>query len=146
MSETKETDNKSGSGDDSGKSVTLSLKRTVDAGHVRQNFSHGRSKSVLVEKKKRRAIAAPATGRATAAPTGAVIIETKKRPGKAGAKKPITDHTSAPAGDKDGNLVRKLSDEEKDARLRALAAAREREQEEKLRAEEEQQRRRANGC
>ncbi|MFA7638450.1 MAG: translation initiation factor IF-2 associated domain-containing protein, partial [Parvibaculum sp.] len=30
---------------------TLSLKRTVESGHVRQNFSHGRSKSVVVEKK-----------------------------------------------------------------------------------------------
>lgn len=35
---------------------TLSLKRTVESGHVRQNFSHGRSKSVVVEKKKRRTI------------------------------------------------------------------------------------------
>jgi len=43
---------------------TLSLKRTVESGHVRQNFSHGRSKSVVVEKKKKRTInpggAAPA--------------------------------------------------------------------------------------
>ena len=35
---------------------TLSLKRTVESGHVRQNFSHGRSKSVVVEKKKKRTI------------------------------------------------------------------------------------------
>ena len=45
MSDTEDTEKK-----------TLSLKRTVDAGHVRQNFSRGRSKSVLVEKKRRRAI------------------------------------------------------------------------------------------
>ena len=32
----------------------LSLQRTVESGHVRQNFSHGRSKSVVVEKKKTR--------------------------------------------------------------------------------------------
>ncbi|MBN9281760.1 MAG: IF-2-associated domain-containing protein, partial [Hyphomicrobium denitrificans] len=30
----------------------LSLQRTVESGHVRQNFSHGRSESVVVEKKK----------------------------------------------------------------------------------------------
>ncbi|HWC30588.1 MAG TPA: translation initiation factor IF-2 associated domain-containing protein, partial [Dehalococcoidia bacterium] len=37
----------------------LSLKRTVESGHVRQSFSHGRSKSVVVEKKKKRTISAP---------------------------------------------------------------------------------------
>jgi len=53
MSETKET---------SDKTLTvaprkpLSLKRTVESGHVRQSFSHGRSKSVVVEKKKKRTI------------------------------------------------------------------------------------------
>src|SRR6202011_5451654 len=36
---------------------TLTLKRPVEAGIVRQSFSHGRSKAVVVEKVKRRAIA-----------------------------------------------------------------------------------------
>jgi translation initiation factor IF-2 len=59
MSETKET------GD---KTLTvaprkpLSLKRTVESGHVRQSFSHGRSKSVVVEKKKKRTVSAPGDG------------------------------------------------------------------------------------
>ncbi|MGA9487638.1 MAG: translation initiation factor IF-2 associated domain-containing protein, partial [Methylocella sp.] len=35
----------------------LTLKRPVEAGIVRQSFSHGRSKAVVVEKVKRRAIA-----------------------------------------------------------------------------------------
>ena len=34
----------------------LSLKRSGDSGQVRQNFSHGRSKSVVVERKKRRVV------------------------------------------------------------------------------------------
>ena len=38
--------------------MTLNVRRTVESGHVRQSFSHGRSKSVLVEKKKRRAVGA----------------------------------------------------------------------------------------
>jgi translation initiation factor IF-2 len=46
---------------------TLSLKRTVESGHVRQNFSHGRSKSVVVEKKKKRTIN-PGGAAAQAAP------------------------------------------------------------------------------
>ncbi|MCP8938585.1 translation initiation factor IF-2 associated domain-containing protein, partial [Alsobacter sp. SYSU M60028] len=35
---------------------TLSLKRPVEQGVVRQSFSHGRSKAVVVEKVKRRVI------------------------------------------------------------------------------------------
>ena len=35
---------------------TLSLKRTVESGSVRQNISHGRSKSVVVETKRKRTI------------------------------------------------------------------------------------------
>ena len=53
MSETNETEGKAARG---GSKMTLNVRRTVESGHVRQSFSHGRSKSVLVEKKKRRAI------------------------------------------------------------------------------------------
>src|SRR5271170_3023940 len=38
-------------------SKTLSLKRPVEAGIVRQSFSHGRTKAVVVEKVKRRSLA-----------------------------------------------------------------------------------------
>src|SRR4029077_10732659 len=55
MSETNETEDKTARG---GRKMTLNVRRTVESGHVRQSFSHGRSKSVLVEKKKRRAIGA----------------------------------------------------------------------------------------
>ncbi|HEY1243967.1 MAG TPA: translation initiation factor IF-2 associated domain-containing protein, partial [Hyphomicrobiaceae bacterium] len=58
MSEIKETTEKTLRAD---ARKPLSLKRTVESGHVRQNFSHGRSKSVVVEKKKKRTIAAPGT-------------------------------------------------------------------------------------
>jgi translation initiation factor IF-2 len=59
MSETKETTDKTLS---VSPRKPLSLKRTVDAGHVRQSFSHGRSKSVVVEKKKKRTISSPGEG------------------------------------------------------------------------------------
>ncbi|MBY0296738.1 MAG: IF-2-associated domain-containing protein, partial [Methylobacterium sp.] len=39
---------------------TLSMKRPIEQGVVRQSFSHGRSKSVVVETVKRRVIGAPA--------------------------------------------------------------------------------------
>ena len=51
MSEPKETADKSAR---PGVRKPLSLKRTVESGHVQQKFSHGRSKSVVVEKKKTR--------------------------------------------------------------------------------------------
>ena len=57
MTETKETTEKTLRG--AAPRKPLSLKRTVDAGHVKQSFSHGRSKSVVVEKKKKRTISAP---------------------------------------------------------------------------------------
>ena len=56
MSETKETNDKTLS---VAQRKPLSLKRTVESGHVKQSFSHGRSKSVVVEKKKKRTISAP---------------------------------------------------------------------------------------
>ncbi len=54
MDESKETDEKAEGG-----RKPLSLKRTVDTGHVQQKFSHGRSKSVVVEKKRKRTVTAP---------------------------------------------------------------------------------------
>ncbi|MFA9476160.1 MAG: translation initiation factor IF-2 associated domain-containing protein, partial [Filomicrobium sp.] len=59
MSETKDSDAKNTGG--SGRKP-LSLQRTVESGHVRQNFSHGRSKSVVVEKRKSRKLAQPGAG------------------------------------------------------------------------------------
>ncbi len=56
MSETKETNDKTLG---AAPRKPLSLKRTVESGHVKQSFSHGRSKSVVVEKKKKRTISAP---------------------------------------------------------------------------------------
>ena len=50
----------------------LSLQRTVESGHVRQNFSHGRSKSVVVEKKKTRRLG-PGSDASEAAPAAAPV-------------------------------------------------------------------------
>jgi len=64
MSETKNPgDKKLGVG-----SKTLTLKRGVEQGTVRQSFSHGRSKQVVVEKVKRRVIGAPTETKPEAAP------------------------------------------------------------------------------
>jgi len=112
MSEIKETTDKTLRGD---VRKPLSLKRTVESGHVRQSFSHGRSKSVVVEKKKKRTISAPgAEAEEAAAPEPAEALVSEFVPQRAAGA---------------------LSTDEMDARRRALEAARERsEMEERERA------------
>jgi translation initiation factor IF-2 len=118
---------------------TLTLKRGgVEQGVVRQSFSHGRSKAVVVEKVKRR-IAGPGEAKAEPAPApdrGAA----PKRPG--GAVRP-TPSTASPGGasavapKSSGVVLRTLTEDERNARAHALADARLREHEERERAEEE---------
>lgn len=75
---------------------TLSLKRTVESGTVRQNFSHGRTKAVVVEKKRRRAVgpggqepeaAAPAP--APAAPAAPAPAAKPRHPRRSPRPRPI---------------------------------------------------------
>ena len=96
---------------------TLSLKKT-ETSTVKQSFSHGRTKAVVVEKK--RSAAPPAT--------------TAKAPAKAAAEKPVEKPAAkapepaakAPAAAPAvrGVVLRQLSDEEKSRRAAALADAR----------------------
>jgi len=124
MSETNETEGKT-----RGRKMTLNLRRTVESGHVRQSFSHGRSKSVLVEKKKRRSIG---SGGAAAQPA-----EEPKAAPKAKAPAPeLAPKAAEEKQRRSGVVLRQLSDEEKDARAKALADARVREAEERERAKE----------
>jgi translation initiation factor IF-2 len=129
MSETNETEDKTARG----RKMTLNLRRTVESGHVRQSFSHGRSKSVLVEKKKRRAIGGGATAPiAEEAPVKApTTVEAPQKKAKA----------EEPQSRRSGVVLRQLSDDEKDARLRALNDSKVREAEERERAEAEVARR-----
>ncbi|MGK7650903.1 translation initiation factor IF-2 [Roseovarius sp. B08] len=96
------------------------------SGNVKQSFSHGRTKNVVVETKRKR-IVKPKPGAAAPSPGGA-------KPGTPGAG------SKRPAG---------ISDEEMERRMKALAAAKERESEEAAQREaearereEEKQRRR----
>ncbi|MEM7192426.1 MAG: translation initiation factor IF-2 N-terminal domain-containing protein, partial [Pseudomonadota bacterium] len=123
MSETNETEGKTG-----GRKMTLNLRRTVESGHVRQSFSHGRSKSVLVEKKKRRSIA---PGGAAAQPAEEQKEAQAKEPAEAKAAKP-----AAAKQRRSGVVLKQLSEEEKGARAKALADARVRDAEERERIKE----------
>jgi len=123
---------------------TLTLKRTgVEQGMVRQSFSHGRTKAVVVEKVKRRVVAPgeakaePASGAATAAPSvRRTPISGRAVPAAAPAAAP-----AAPGGKPSGVVLRTLTEEERSARAHALADAKVREAEERRIAEEEARRR-----
>ena len=125
MSDINETEDKTVRG---GRKMTLNVRRTVESGHVRQSFSHGRSKSVLVEKKKRRAVGPTSAAQAAEEPKPKVALASEPAP----AKRAREDDQRRP-----GVVLRALSDEEKDARLRALNESRQREAEAREKAKDE---------
>jgi len=86
----------------------------VSSGTVKQSFSHGRSKTVVVETKRRRVEGAPVAPSAAPRPA---TFEMKPRPTEAAA----TPRPTAPASSPNLNL----SPEELKARQRVLEAARE---------------------
>jgi translation initiation factor IF-2 len=112
----------------------LTLKPRTETGVVRQSFSHGRSKQVVVEKVKRRSIGGAPEIKAEPAP-----VEIVKKPA-AKAKDPPTA-TLAEAPKPSGVVLRTLTEEERVARAHALADSRVREAEERKIAEEETRRR-----
>jgi translation initiation factor IF-2 len=127
-------------------SKTLTLKPRTETGVVRQSFSHGRSKQVVVEKVKRRAHgpegkteAAPATAApAVRAPAAKTVTPTAPSApvAPAAAPAPLT-----PSAKPSGVVLRTLTDEERNRRAHALGDARLREAEERKIAEEDAERR-----
>jgi translation initiation factor IF-2 len=116
-------------------SKTLSLKR--EQGVVRQSFSHGRTKQVVVEKVKRRTVADKAEAGAPA--TGDRAAPKRTATGKAAAT--AAPSTPAASAKPSGVVLRTLTEEERSARAHALADARVREAEDRRIAEEEARRR-----
>jgi translation initiation factor IF-2 len=119
--------------------TTLSLKKPAGPEHsmVRQSFSHGRTKTVVVEKvsAKPRSFAPPRAAAPAAAPPAAE---------KPRAAAPAPAPAAAPAAPKapaSGMILRTLSEEEREARERVLAEARGREAEERKIAEVDARRR-----
>ncbi|MBV9693154.1 MAG: translation initiation factor IF-2, partial [Alphaproteobacteria bacterium] len=98
---------------------TLSLKKT-ETSTVKQSFSHGRTKAVVVEKKRAR-------------------VETGKPPERAQAPEATSSPAieAAPLPQPRGVVLRQLTDEEKVARSKALSDARVHEEEARKRAEED---------
>ncbi len=114
-------------------SKTLSLKPRVETGTVRQSFSHGRSKQVVVEKRGKRRIDGSPEPQVTESPKPAPVAAA---PAPA---RPAPPPQPRNAGS--GVVLRTLTEDERSARASALADARVREIEERRQAEEEAQRR-----
>jgi translation initiation factor IF-2 len=120
--------------------ATLHLKRPVEQGSVRQSFSHGRSKTVVVEKVKRRIltpgeappVGVPARTAAPAAPLTAAPAQVAARPVPTAPAKP-----AAPPPPKTGVVLPTLTAEQREARARALIDARANEEEDRRRQEAE---------
>ncbi len=109
---------------------TLSLKRP-EQGVVRQSFSHGRTKAVVVETVKRRILT---PGEKPVAPVPAASPAPAPQPvARPAAPQPVAPAAPKPAG----ILLRTLSNDEQSARTQALAEARKREEEDRRRQEEE---------
>ena len=127
---------------------TLGLKRGGgDQGTVRQSFSHGRSKAVVVEKKKRRVVIPGQEPKPEApAPTTQRLEKPSEAPRKPQQPDPQAAKQArrAASGQRqkgNGNVLRTLTKEEAAARAAALQMAKEREVEERKRREEDEKRR-----
>src|ERR1700716_3794142 len=116
---------------------TLTLKPRVETGTVKQSFSHGRTKQVVVEKRGKRRIGGDAPAAETShAPEPAAA---KAAPVKAPMTRAATP--SIPARGSSGVVLRTLTEDERSARASALADAKVRDVEERRLAEEEAKRR-----
>src|SRR5438045_348724 len=120
---------------------TLTLKPRAETGVVRQSFSHGRSKAVVVEKVRKRTVGpgeakaaevAPAPERATPRRVG--VVARGAAPAAAPTPTPVAP---APTPKPSGVVLRTLTDEERNRRAHALGDAKVREAEERKIAEEE---------
>src|SRR5262245_44999395 len=102
-------------------SKTLTLKPRTETGVVRQSFSHGRSKQVVVEKVKRRVLGGPSEAKAEPAPA----VEAKKpaagKAKSASAGRPnLAPAETALKPKPSGVVLRTLTEEERNARAHAL--------------------------
>jgi translation initiation factor IF-2 len=120
----------------------LELKKTVDAGQVRQSFPHGRSKTVSVEVKRKRTFAPGAGGRMTEVTADALAISEAVPHEDASAEERLALHHLT-AGERAARL-RALEDAQRHEELRKAldAELRRQAEEESLRQAAEEEARR----
>src|ERR1700724_488033 len=116
---------------------TLTLKPRVETGTVKQSFSHGRTKQVVVEKRGKRRVGGDAPASETHHAPEPVVA--KSAPPKA----PLAGPAAPPPPPRNisGVVLRTLTEDERTARASALADAKLRDDEERRLAEEEAKRR-----
>ena len=131
MTESNDKDRKSDAS--RGGAGTLTLKRpAVEQSKVKQNFAHGRTKTVVVETKRKRF----GDDKPAAAPEAKPQFQAQPRVAPAAPSRP-----PSPAA-RSGVMLRTLTADEKEARDRALTDARLREADERKRQEDDAVRRR----
>ncbi len=119
---------------------TLGAKRPADGGRVRQNISHGRSKAVVVERRRKR-VAKPRPGQAAPIPAAVPVTEPAE---SAKSAQPVPPNDTATPEAEDvarkptGMVLRTLTEDERAARQRALGSAQEQERAEREIARKEQ--------
>ncbi|AXB75838.1 translation initiation factor IF-2 [Novosphingobium sp. P6W] len=118
----------------------LGLKRSVEAGEVKQTFSHGRTNKVVVEVKRRKLIGKPGEGGAVEAaapePVAAAPAPAPQRP----APPPVVKR-SVPSNETPQERVARLQREAEEDRLSSQEENNRRDQENRVRAMEEEKRR-----
>ncbi|MEM6494036.1 MAG: translation initiation factor IF-2 [Pseudomonadota bacterium] len=119
----------------------LGLKRAVDAGEVKQTFSHGRTNKVAVEVKRRRKLVKPGeTPAPEAVPAPAAAPPPPPAPAPTAKKAPAKKADAAKETPQE--LAARLAREAEEARLQSLEQARTREDEQAKQAAEDQARKR----
>ncbi|WP_133364752.1 translation initiation factor IF-2 [Qipengyuania sediminis] len=116
----------------------LGLKRSIDAGEVKQTFSHGRTNKVVVEVKRRRVLGKPGEAAAPAPAPAPAPSPAPAAPPPPAAKAPVR----APVGETPQERVARMQREAEDERMRLAEEARKRD-EEQARTSAEDARRRA---
>ena len=117
----------------------LGLKKSVEAGEVKQTFSHGRTNKVVVEVKSRKLIRKP--GEAPVAAPAAPPPPPPPAPAPVAAAPKPAPRPAAPAGETPQERVARLQREAEEARLAVLEEQTRRETEQRQRALEEERRR-----
>ena len=107
----------------------LELKKTVDAGQVRQSFSHGRTKAVAVEVRRKRTFAQSADGGMTE--VKAVPAEALPAAAEAVPEAEAAAAVVVPDEERQRAQPRELTEQEKAARARALVGLKQAETEER---------------
>ncbi|HKX78360.1 MAG TPA: translation initiation factor IF-2 [Novosphingobium sp.] len=116
----------------------LGLKRSVEAGEVKQTFSHGRTNKVVVEVKRRKILGKPGSGEVAAE---APVPEVQAPAPVAAPPAPVARPVPAPSRESRQETQARLLREAEEARMTALEGASRREEAERLKTAEEERRR-----